>query len=173
VIGVGNILLRDDGIGVRVVDGLRRLQEEEPGALPRETLLVDGGTLLPDLLHLVRDARGLVLVDAVRLGGPVGSLCVRHDDEIDRDGGSPGVAPTSIGELLAVARLLGWMPERSVLVGIEVDHTEFGQELSPAVAAALPRAIETVCAELRAMDGPLEARQLAVATPTKPTGAQP
>ena len=39
VIGVGNILLGDDGIGMRVVDGLRRLQEQEPSELPRETLL--------------------------------------------------------------------------------------------------------------------------------------
>jgi hydrogenase maturation protease len=173
VIGVGNVLLRDDGIGVRVVEGLRGLQQRDPDALPRETRLFDGGTLLLDLQHAVRDAQGLVLVDAVHLGGPEGSLHVRRGDAIVAAGGRNGLAPNSVDELLAVARLLGWLPERIVLVGIEVDHTEFGAELSPGIAAALPRAIETVCAELRAMDGLIAARQLAVATPMQPTGAQP
>jgi len=172
VIGVGNVLLSDDGIGVRVIEGLRRLQEQDPHALPEVTRLVDGGSMLVDLLHAVRDARGLVLVDAVCLGGPEGSVSVQFDDDIAFAGDGHGQAPNSVAELLAVAHLMGWLPERIALVGIEVEQTELGTELSPVITAALPRAIESVRAELRVMDELLVAREVAAATPVQPRGAQ-
>jgi hydrogenase maturation protease len=172
VVGVGNVLRCDDGIGVRVIEGLRRLQALDPHALPRETRLVDGGALLMDLLHAVRAARGLVLVDAVRLGGPEGSLSVQRGDAIVAGGGEHGQAPSSVVDLLAAARLLGWLPEQVALVGIEVDRTELGTELSPVIASALPRAIETARAELHVMDTQVAAREVAVATSRQPRGAQ-
>lgn len=171
VIGVGNVLLHDDGIGVRVIEDLRRLQERRADALPRDVRLLDGGTLLLDLLHDVRDARGLVLIDAVRLGGAAGSVCLRRGDAIVPPGGERGMAPNSVSELLTVARLLGWLPDRHVLVGIEVEDTGFGVGLSPRIAAAVARASDLVCAELRAMDRLDAALRLAEATSTQPTGA--
>jgi hydrogenase maturation protease len=172
VIGVGNVLLSDDAIGVRVVEGLRRLQECDRSALPEGTRLVDGGSLLLDLLHEVRDGRGLVLVDAVHFDGPEGTVSVRHDDAIRATGGARGQAPNSVDELLAVAGLMGWLPDRIALVGIEVTQTGFGADLSPVIAAALPRAIEAVGEELRSMDEQTASREHAVATPTQPTGAK-
>ena len=85
VVGVGNILLRDDAIGVRVVDRLCALAEHDPVALPADTRLVDGGTLGLDLLRTVRGARGLVIIDAMALGDPVGN--------IDRQGLAHGTHP--------------------------------------------------------------------------------
>lgn len=171
VIGVGNVLLGDDAVGVRVVEGLRRIQAQDPLALPEGTRLVDGGSLLLDLLHEVRDSRGLVLVDAVHLGCLEGSVTVLHDDGIVPAGGARGQAPNSVDELLAVARLMGWLPDRIALVGIEVTQTGFGAELSPVIAAVVPRAVEAVREELRSMDEHTAARQPAAATPTQPTGA--
>jgi hydrogenase maturation protease len=152
-IGVGNILLGDDAVGVRVVEGLRAAAEHDPRALPTGTSLVDGGTLGLDLLRIVRDARGVVLVDAVRLGGPVGGVSVLHGDAIVSAGGSPDGSPGSaVGELLAVARLMHWLPEPVSMVGIEVADLEFGLHLTPAVEAAIPLAMEAVRDELRRMD---------------------
>lgn len=171
VIGVGNILLRDDAIGVRVVEALRVLQEHDPLAFPEETRLVDGGTLLMDLLHTVKGARGLILVDALHLGEPEGTVSVQYGDAIVPVGGAHGQPPSNVGELLAVARIMGWLPEPVALVGVEVNHIEFGTELSPAVAAVLPRAVETVLTELRVMDEHVAALRMAEGRHTETTGA--
>lgn len=144
VIGVGNILLRDDAVGVRVVDQLRLLAEHDPSALPTGTRLVDGGTLGLDLLRTVRDASGLVLVDAMALGERDGSVTVRWGDAVVAIGGHGRRDTNSIGELLAIARLMGWLPEPVALVGVEAAEIDFGVELSAPVAAAVPAAMAAV-----------------------------
>ena len=82
VIGVGNVLLRDDGVGVRVVEALRSAARHDPTALPESTRLVDGGTLGVDLLSAVEGARSLVLIDAVDLDQPAGTVSVLRGDAI-------------------------------------------------------------------------------------------
>jgi len=172
VIGVGNVLLRDDAIGVRVVEGLRRLAGDDPLALPQGTRLVDGGTLLMDLPHTVKGARGLILVDALSSGQPAGTVSVRHGDAIVAvEGAQRDRGPTSVGELLAVARLMGWLPGRVTLVGVEVAHVDFGLDLSPVVAAALPTAIALVAGELRRMDDQTATRRPRAGQTRRTTGA--
>jgi hydrogenase maturation protease len=153
-IGVGNVLLSDDSVGVRVIEALKVMAEHDPLALPPHTRLVDGGTLGLDLLRIVGEARGLILVDAVRLGAPAGTVSVLHGDAIVSAGGhQDGQAASAVGELLAVARLMAWLPETVAMVGIEVADTGFGVNLSPSVDRALPGAIDATRAELRRMDG--------------------
>jgi len=153
VIGVGNVLLRDDGVGVRVMEELRSAAEHDPTALPSATRLVDGGTLGLDLLPAVEGARSLLLLDAVDLDQPAGTVSVlRGDDILSAAGTWGGCIPGGIGELLSVARLMGWLPEHVALVGVQVDDTSYGEGLSARVAAALPRAVETARDELRELD---------------------
>jgi hydrogenase maturation protease len=153
VIGVGNVLLRDDGAGVRVVEAMRALAAYDPTALPVDTRLVDGGTLGLDLLRIVQGARSLLLLDAVDLDLPVGTIRVLRGDGIVAAGGRwGGAAEGGVGELLAVARLMGWLPDPVALVGIQVADTGFGIGLSEAVEAALPLAVETARRELRDLD---------------------
>jgi hydrogenase maturation protease len=149
-IGVGNLLLGDDGAGIHVLDELRSLQARDPRALPPGVRLVDGGTLGLALLDEIRDARGgLVLVDAVRLGGPSGTVHVLHGDAIERAVTTGGDEPaTAVAELLAVTRLMGWLPSSVTIVGIEVRDLEPGLRLSPAVDAALADAVGAACAAL-------------------------
>lgn len=152
VIGVGNVLLRDDAVGIRVVDRLRELVEDDPIALPQPVLLVDGGTLEMELLGTVREARGLVLVDAVASGAPAGTVSVLHGDAIRAAGGArAGRSADTMHELLDVSRILGWLPEQVALVGVEAGGIDFGTDLSPSVAAALPEAVDAVRRELVAM----------------------
>jgi hydrogenase maturation protease len=171
VIGVGNILRRDDAVGVRVVESLREIQEHDPVALPDQTRLVDGGTLLMDLLPAVRGARGLVLVDALRLGEPEGTVSVQHGDAIVPVSGAGGQQASPLGELLAAGRLMGWLPEPVALVGVEVTHIDFGTELTPVVAAVLPAAVDAVRQELRVMDEQIAALRFAGGSHTETTGA--
>jgi len=153
VIGVGNLLLHDDGVGVRVMQALRSAAEHDPEAIPG-TRFVDGGTLGLDLLPTFEGARSLLLLDAVDLDQPAGTVCVlRGDDDILAAGGAwGGCIPGGVGELLSVARLMGWLPEPVALVGIQVSDTTYGEGLSACVAAALPRAVETARDELRELD---------------------
>ena len=153
VIGVGNVLRGDDGIGVRVIESLRTAADRDPHVLPARTRLVDGGTLGLDLLPSIRDARAVVFVDAARLGDPVGTVSVLRGAEIV-GAADPGgdTAPGAVGELVAVAGLLGWLPADVALVGIEVADVDVRVGMSQGVAAALPVAMDAVSAELHRMD---------------------
>jgi len=153
VIGVGNVLRGDDAVGVRVVEGLRAVLAADPCAMRAQTRLVDGGTLGLDLLRSIRDARAVVLVDAVHLGASAGTVSVLRGEDID----SParplvGMNPGAVSELVAVARMLGWLPAEVALVGIEVADTGVGVGMSSAVTDALPVAMEVVGAELHRMN---------------------
>ena len=153
VMGVGNVLLRDDGVGPRIVRELEAMCARDPLADPRGTRFVDGGTLGLDLIQALRGARSLLLVDAVNLGQRAGAISVLHGDAIMAVGGrGAGSVPGSVGELLAVARLMGWLPDPVALVAIQVGDTGFGSGLSDSVEAAVPEAVMVVRRELRALD---------------------
>jgi hydrogenase maturation protease len=147
VIGIGNTLLGDDGVGVRVVAELGRLVERDPGLLPADTRLVDGGTLGIDLLPVIRGARAVLLVDGMDLGRRPGSVEVLRGTEI-------GQAAGGVGDLIAAGRLTGWLPPSVALTGIQVGEIEIGQSLSPSVEAALPVAVEASRREVYAMAAP-------------------
>jgi hydrogenase maturation protease len=149
VIGVGSVLMGDDGVGVHVAALLAAAEAAKTSLLPPDTRVVDGGTLGLNLLGIVREAGVLVLVDAVDRGLAPGSVCVLRGQELD----SPG----PIGELLDTARLLGWLPERVSMIGIQVGSTGHGPGLTEPVAAALPRAAAIVTTELRALAARAEA----------------
>lgn len=153
-IGVGSVLRSDDAAGVRVIEGLRGCARLDPDLLPAGTQLVDGGTLGLDLLRLLPVARGLVLVDAVRLGAAPGTVSILRGEAIDAAvGARDGRAAGAVGELLAFARLMDWLPESVTLVGVEVAEVAPGTALSPEVDGALPAAMDAVRDELRRMDG--------------------
>lgn len=155
VIGVGNVLRGDDAAGVHVVEGLRRAGGRDASVVPAGTHLVDGGTLGLDLLRTIRDARGLVLVDAARLGGAPGTVTILRGDAIlDAVGARPDAAGGAVGELVATARALGWLPGDVALVAVEAGATEAGLALSDEVAAAVGPAMDAVIGELRRMDEP-------------------
>ena len=166
VIGVGSVLRSDDGVGVHVIEDLRGRAARDPHLLPEGTELVDGGTLGLDLLRVLPGSRGLLLVDALCLGAAAGTVSVLRGDAIlaacgTRDGRASG----AVGELLAFARLMDWLPSAVALVGIEAADIAPGTILSPAVDGALPAAIDAAIDELRRMDGlPTTGMQGGVAT---------
>ncbi len=152
VLGVGNVLLRDEGVGVRVCEALDQEVEEGQLELPPRTEIVDGGTLGLDLLPRIEDAGALVMVDAVDLRQPPGTVTVLRGDALH--GALAGhVSPhqVGVGDLLAAARLRGGLPERVALVGIQPGEIAIGLDLTEAVAAAVPEAIAHVVGELRSM----------------------
>lgn len=142
VLGIGNILVQDEGLGVHAV---RALMERD---LPAGVEVIDGGTLGIELLPIVEDAQSLILIDAARFAGSPGEIRALRGDELTGSYGGH-VSPHQAGaaDLIAVARLTGTLPERCTLFGIQPVTTGFGLELSPTVSTALPALIEAVLAE--------------------------
>lgn len=148
VLGIGNTLLRDDGVGVHVVRELERLADQGQVALPPGTTLLDAGTLGQGLLPWLAGAGALVIVDAAEMGAQAGAVSVTRGEEI---GMVP--APTAAGwggvlALLRDARLAGALPPATSLIGIQPGVIEIGLELSGPARAALPAAIAATLREL-------------------------
>lgn len=144
VLGLGNILLQDEGVGVRVIE---RLQAQY--VFPEEVTVLDGGTLGLDLLQHLEESDRVVIVDAVKADKPPGTLVRLVNDEIPAFLG-PKVSPHQIGlqDLLGLAKLRGHFPEQVILWGVQAERLEPGLELSPVVAAQVEPLAARVLDEL-------------------------
>ena len=144
VLGVGNLVMSDEGLGVHCVE---RLQLS--GALPPEVTLIDGGTSTSELLGDLEDLDLLIIVDAVAGEGPPGRLVRLEGDRIPA-AFSNKLSPHQhgINDVLATLRLLGRAPGRVVLLGMIPGRIALGFELSPEVEAALPALAALVVAEV-------------------------
>lgn len=150
VLGIGNVLLGDDGVGPVVVQELRGSDswdgsDSRDGAtsgLPPGTELVDGGTTGLALLPTVAACRALLVVDAVEVGDGPGTVHALTGRRIG-DAYRPRLTAhqTGVSDLISVARLKGTLPEPVALVGVQPESLAFGAGLSPPVIAALPRVL--------------------------------
>jgi hydrogenase maturation protease len=144
VLGIGNILLGDEGVGVRVVEAMREAD------LPDGVELVDGGTCGADLIDLLADRRKVVVIDALEAGATAGSLFrLSAEDLLPEEGDSISLHQLGLVDSLAMVAQLGCAPQEVVVFGIQPATLRPGLELSPDVAAAVPGVIEAVLAELR------------------------
>lgn len=146
VLGIGNLIMTDDGVGVRVA---QRLMGEY--RFPEGVTVLDGGTLGLDLLMHLEGVERLLMVDAVETGGPPGTVVRLSGEEIPM-ALQTKLSPHQVGlqDLLAVAELQGNRPAEMVLWGVQPESVELGMELSPAVAAQFDQLVEKVLAELAA-----------------------
>lgn len=146
VLGIGNLIMTDDGVGVRVVQHLT-----EEYRFPEGVTVMDGGTLGLDLLHHLEGVERLLLVDAVETGGPPGTMVRLAGEEIPV-ALQTKLSPHQMGlqDLLAVAELQGNRPSEMVLWGVQPESVELGMELTPAVAAQFDHLVGKVLAELAA-----------------------
>jgi hydrogenase maturation protease len=144
VLGIGNLVMSDDGVGVRVV---QQLQREYRCAENVEIL--DGGTLGLDLLPKLEGIDHLIVVDAVETGREPGT-CVRLAGEELPTALETKVSAHQMGlrDLLSVARLLGHSPGEMVLIGVQPGSIEMDTELTPEVGAMLQVLVDKVLDEL-------------------------
>jgi hydrogenase maturation protease len=147
ILGLGNLLCSDDGVGAVAVHRLLCEYEAPEGAV-----VLDGGTLGMALLPHLESADVAILVDAIRTDEPAGTLVRLEGEEV-----APAVAArlsvhqVGVADLLDSARLLGRYPPRVILLGLVPTSIGLGVELTPAVQARLPSLVAAVVAEARAL----------------------
>lgn len=130
VLGVGNILMQDEGIGVRAVEWL-----QAHCAALEEVDLIDGGTMGLDLLHYLEGIDHLLILDAVQANKAPGEITVLTGEAVPTFL-SMKLSPHQIGvqDMLATAQLLGYTPPEVVILGVQPNSLSVGLEMSPYVA---------------------------------------
>ena len=144
VLGIGNSLLSDDGVGIHVVERLETLRRTDD-TLPRFSAR-DGGTIGLALLSELEGCDDLVVVDARELGAPAGTVRVFRDADMDRQltGTKKSAHEVALADLIQAAELAGIAPKRRALVAIQPEITTWGLTPTPAVGEALPIACDSV-----------------------------
>ena len=142
VLGVGNELFRDEGVGVHAA---RILQTK---LLPSDVEVIDGGTS-PDIWSLIDGADKLIIVDAVRGGCEPGTIYRFTPQQIVADRGIvTSVHQMGILENLSLMELVGGKPKVTVIIGVEPAELEPGLELSAKLQERMPKIIQTVLGEI-------------------------
>ena len=148
VLGVGNILLTDEGIGVRTAEYLMKNYD-----YPDNVAILDGGTMGMELLGHIVDIDLLIVLDAVASQKPVGTVVKMEGDEIPKFFASK-LSPHQVGiaDVLAAADLIAKSPKKILLFGVVPENLELNTELSPIVAEKMPILVEYVVETLQQYD---------------------
>ena len=145
ILGVGNLLLSDEGVGVHVANKLAEM------VLPKGVEVCEGGTDGFRLLNVITDTDRLVVVDAVRGGGPPGSIYRFdvNDAPSMPDSYKTSVHQIGILEVIHFSEFIGKTPETTI-IGVEPKSLDRSMELSPEIQEKVPRIIELVLKEVHA-----------------------
>jgi hydrogenase maturation protease len=152
IVGVGNLLMADEGLGVKVVELLDRR------GISREADLFDAGTGFLSVVTQLSSYKNLFIIDAVRGGKPPGTIYRFElddktlEDESVREGGALGaISVHDIGVLHALKfqAMAGRLPERIVLYGAEPYRVEFSLDISPSLEPVIDKLADRVLSEIR------------------------
>ena len=145
ILGIGNILLRDEGVGVHVVREMMALKLDDG------VEVIDGGTSGADLVDTIADRRKVIVVDAMKVDEPPGTIIRFTDKELmDHPERSISMHEFGLSETLMMARQLGCAPREVVIFGVvPAILRPPALELSPQIAALVPKLIKLVLEEAR------------------------
>jgi hydrogenase maturation protease len=145
LLGLGNLLLSDEGAGIHAITAFR-----ERYGTPDGVELLDGGTAGMDLLDIIAGRASVIVVDAVgRKDCPAGTLLAFHGGEIRAAFGAR-LSPHQLGllDVLAATTLLGESPGSVTVLGVVPANLDLGLELSAEVAASMDGLLEMIAGEL-------------------------
>jgi|SRR5208283_460190 len=144
VLGVGNLLLKDDGVGVHLINALRDT------SFPDNVQLIDAGTVSHQLISLFHETDYLILVDAVSANDVPGSIYRFSPDDINfQTGYKLSLHEMNLIDILQMAEMTGAKPE-TIIIGVQPkDVSSWSLELSDEVEAVLPKVRELVVEELK------------------------
>ena len=145
LIGLGNILLQDEGVGVQAVEALRKRFD-----FPEDVRLLDGGTLGLDLLPFIEGMERILFMDAADLQKEPGTIAIIEDEDLPSFF-EPKLSLHHVGlsDLLFTSGLMGIRPPKVTLVGIQPEKVEVGLDLSPRVSENFEKFLYTILEKLR------------------------
>lgn len=137
VLGIGNILLQDEGIGIHLLRFMQRFFPTFP-----DVTYLDGGTLSFTLAGEIEEHDHLLVLDAVELHAPPGTVCCYEDEAMDHFLGNAKRSAHEVGllDLMDIARLSGHLPKHRALIGIQYGMFDWGEEPTPDVKQNIPLA---------------------------------
>jgi hydrogenase maturation protease len=142
IIGIGNILLKDDGVGVHVI---KELENEK---LPSTTLLVDGGTSTLDTLGFFLDYKRVIIVDCLRAGLKPGTIYkIKPEDIKNYKKENLSIHDVQILDVAKMANMMGRYPQ-IVIFGIEPEEIALGLEMTDTMISKVPEIIFNIRKEL-------------------------
>lgn len=142
VLGIGNTLLSDEGVGVHVLHELQQNHHIEG-----DIEYLDGGTLSFTLAGPIESCDQFIVVDAAELKSAPGTVQVFEAEAMDNyitNGNKRSVHEVGLADLLSIALLSGHLPEKRALVGIQPQKLDWGEQPTPRVADAIPLAASEV-----------------------------
>lgn len=152
LLGIGNTLLADEGIGVHVA---HRFAERHP-ELAATLEILDGGTLSFTLAEPISRATHWIVVDAAQLNATPGTLQLFRDDEMDRfvmHGKKSSVHEVGLVDLMAIAQLTDYLPAQRAMIAIQPQRLDWGDAPTAPVAAAIPAACDAIVTLLEEWHG--------------------
>ncbi|MBF0275443.1 MAG: HyaD/HybD family hydrogenase maturation endopeptidase [Nitrospinae bacterium] len=145
VLGIGNILIRDDGAGIKALESLKRY------TFPENVRLIDAGTTIYHNMNIMTESDKLLVLDAVKLDGKPGTIYSFTPEEfrikLPRKANSHDVG---LLEALSTLTLIEEEPPETVIIGIQpLDYSSWGEELTDEVNKGLPMMIEKALKQLK------------------------
>jgi len=153
VIGVGNTILSDEGVGVHAA----RLLQVDP-RVPTGVTILDGGTIGLELIPYASDASRVLLLDAMNSGSAPGTLARMTGKDLLGTTGGWSAHQLGVADLIAALFLVSTIPQDIVVLGVQPANTDWGTTLSPAVEAALVPLVDAAVAQLQLWKEPQDVR---------------
>jgi len=142
IIGCGNLLLRDEGFGVHLIEYLKEKR------LPEGVQLLDGGTAGFDLIDFIQQADKVFIVDAVKAGGKPGEIyCFCPGDFETENSPKTSLHDRTLKDIFHIIQKLGPLPKIRI-IGVEPKSIDCGTELSPELRRVLPKVGQLVLTEI-------------------------
>ncbi len=144
ILGVGNLLLKDDGFGVHLINSFKDT------VFPEHITLLEAGTVSHQLIPLLREVDHLIVIDVVEAGDTPGSIFRFSPDDMHfRSEQKASLHQISLTDVLNMAELTGGKP-KTVIIGVQPkDVSSWSLEMSDELVAVMPRVRELVMEELR------------------------
>lgn len=146
VMGIGNLLIKDDGVGVHAIQALQQYASPPPGV---DVELVDAATS-PDLsVYMDAHIDKLIIIDAVRVGGKPGTIYRLTPDVLESENEDiAAVHSLTLRESIGLMRIAGTIPAEIVIIGVEPVDMGCGITLSPAVEVIMPEVVSAILREI-------------------------
>jgi hydrogenase maturation protease len=144
VLGIGNLIMQDEGVGIHVIQKLEKEYTFQP-----EIELIDGGTSGSELYGFFEDNDKMIIVDAVNFGEEPGFIgTIEKDDILKRLNTKLSMHNLGLTDVLSHVKLLDIEPSEIFLVGVQPATMELDDQLSEIVANRIDRILEVVCMKL-------------------------